>query len=186
MIKTALLGIRVCLILLLANAVLAASPKDMDQVIVYGDDWAFSIKEPRGWYVDIKSGRQDGLNAVILPKGTAYGKADNWINIVVQSKAGEDLSEDLNADMSSYSQRFPGLKFSDYKPKTASYPSLGKVYAHPSGIREYLVYLNPDKNSKVFVLFTLIVPGKEIGNYLSTYEDLTNSFLWFGSVKLQS
>ena len=171
--------------LCLANAVLAASPKDMDQVIVYGDGWAFSIKEPRGWNVDIKSGSQDGLNAVVLPKEAVYGKADNWISAVVLSKADEDLSKDLSADMSSYSQRFPGLKFSDYKPKTANYPSIGKVYAHPSGMREYLVYLNPDKNSKVFVLFTLIVQGKEIGNYLSTYEDLTNSFLCSGAVKLQ-
>ena len=179
------IGIHAFLLTLLAQTVLAAPQKDMDAIIVYGDGWAFAIREPKGWNVDIKSGSQDGLNAVVLPKGAVYGRADNWINAIVITKAGEDLSKDLSADMSSYSKRFPGLKFEDYKPKTANYPSIGKIYVHPSGIREYLVYLNPDKNAKVFVLFTLVTQGKDFRNILSTYEDLTNSFRWLGSIKPQ-
>jgi len=177
--------IQATLVMLLAHTALAVPQKDLDAVIVYGDGWAFAIKEPKGWSVDIKSGSQDGLNAVVLPKGAAYGQADNWINAIVINKTDEDLSKDLRADMSSYSKRFTGLKFEDYKPKISSYSSLGKVYAHPSGIREYLVYLNPEKNAKVFVLFTLVTQGKDFRNFLSTYEELTNSFRWLGSIKTQ-
>jgi hypothetical protein len=179
------IGIHAFLLTLLAHTVLAAPQKDMDSVIVYGDGWAFAIREPKGWSVDIKSGSQDGLNAVVLPTGAVYGQADNWINAMVISKTDEDLSKDLSADISSYSKRFPGLKFEDYKPKTSHYHSIGKVYVHPSAIRGYLVYLNPDKTAKVFVLFTLVTQGKDFRNFLPTYEDLTNSFRWLGALKPQ-
>jgi hypothetical protein len=179
------IGIHAFLLTLLAHMALATPQKDLDSVIVYGDGWAFAIREPKGWYVDIKSGSQDGLNAVVLPNGAAYGRADNWINAIVISKTDEDLSKDLSGDMNSYSKRFPGLKFEDYKPKTSSFSSIGKVYAHPSGIREYLVYLNPDRNAKVFILFTLVTQGKGVSKFLTTYEELTGSFKWLGSIKIQ-
>lgn len=62
--------------------------------IVYGSDYAFSLKAPKGWMLDNESGVEQGVHAVFYPKGSSWEKSV----VVAYARARPKTAEIATAD----------------------------------------------------------------------------------------
>ena len=59
--------------------------------VVSGRDYAFELKAPRGWYLDNRSGRDQGINVVFYPRGYAWDTAPAVCYVRVRTIGGKIL-----------------------------------------------------------------------------------------------
>ena len=83
-----------------------------DSILVYGDGFVFSVKEPNSWHCLCGPAASEyQVNAIFLP-ASAQSKAHHvTIRVRVNQKSDENTLEDLKADMRQYKQRYPKVQF---------------------------------------------------------------------------
>jgi len=123
------------------------TPTDkLDRLIVYGDDFAFSVKQPKHWNADTGDlAREYDVNIVFTP---VHNEEKTNIRVRVNSKIDEDTAKDLNYDMKQYKKNFPNCKFAELSLKHPKYKTFAKLVYEPSTFFEYVAYINPGPNSK--------------------------------------
>jgi len=117
-----------------------------DGLVVYGQDWAFTVAEPTGWHGDTAdSAARYQVNIVFLPDDSQSKRADVTIRVRVNKKADELIAADLEADMNEYRAKFKKIRFADLKVHHPSYPLVSKLFFVPGEFFEYVAYVNPGK-----------------------------------------
>jgi len=132
----------------LALAVLLTTPavsadQKLDSLLVYGEGFVFSVKEPEGWIADTETADEYQANAVLH----AISGPDAPIRIRVNDKTDEHLERDLSADMESYKKQNPKVRFKDLDIQHPKYRVYPKLFYIPKQFYEYVVYLNPGPQS---------------------------------------
>lgn len=112
-------------------------------MIVYGDDWAFAVKEPKGWTGDTRNAVKLNANAIYYRSTETFNTMSTIIMVRVFSKIDENTANDLANDMELYRLRFPKVKFEDLKVSHPTYRIFPKLFYVPDNFYEYVVYLNP-------------------------------------------
>ncbi len=79
----------------------------LDQLLVYGDNFLFSVKEPPGWIGDTKNAQKFGSNVILRESGQPPNSFSGLIRIRVNDKTDENISADLEEDMRSYRVQYP-------------------------------------------------------------------------------
>jgi hypothetical protein len=134
--------------LLFLSAMVWAADQKLDNFIVYGEGFAFSLKEPAGWVGDIRRASEFGANVILYPaKANLNAQAVPIVRVVVSSKADEDTAADLAHDMESYRSEFSEAKFKDIAVSHASYRTFAKLFYVPGKFYEYVTYVNPGADS---------------------------------------
>jgi hypothetical protein len=136
---------------LLATAVQAVEPihsgaagqKKMDHLLVYGDGFAFSVKEPPGWAGDTDAAKKFGTNIVFFPVDAAARAAHVTIRVRVNDKVNEDTAADLAADRDGYKRQFPKVQFGELKVRHSQYATFPEIFFQDGHFYEYVAYLNP-------------------------------------------
>ena len=124
------------------------SKENNDRVLVFGDGFVFSLKEPDGCHcVCGLEASEYGVNAVLIPSSAQSRARHVIIRVRVNSKTDENTLEDLKADMRQYKQRYPKVQFAALDVTHAEYKTYTKLFAFPDDFYDYVAYINPGPGS---------------------------------------
>ena len=114
-----------------------------DQLLVYGDNFMFSVKEPPGWHGDTINAEKVQSNAVLHESGQPTDSTFGLIRISVNDKVDKNTLADLQADMRAYKAQYPTVQFKAIVAKNPNYSCLARVFYVPGKFHEYVAYVNP-------------------------------------------
>ena len=150
----------------------------LDQLLVYGDDFLFGVKEPAGWRGDTENAEKFSANVVLHEAEKSLNSYTGLIRISLNEKTDENIAADIAADMSEYKERYPKVRFADLATNHPSYKSVAKVFYEPGEFYEYVAYINPGPKSK-FLFSVSMNTGKteaserELAAFKSALQSLT-------------
>lgn len=159
---------------------LSAGPtqKKLDELLVYGAGFIFSVKEPFGWAGDTETAAQFDANLLLHETNKPRESTSRLIRIRVNDKVDENTNADMEADMRDYRTQYPKVRFKDLPTKTARYLCLARVFYVPGEFYEYVAYINPGPK-KPILLSVSMNTGKseasaaELAAYESVLQSLT-------------
>jgi hypothetical protein len=161
----------------------AQTKPKLDRLIVYGKDFAFTVKEPDGWRGDTGTlASKYQTNIVFLPDGEASRAQDVTIRVRVNTKTDENTTEDLNYDMQKYEKEFPAAQFSVLDVTHPEYKTFARTVFVPHVFWEYVAYLNPGPRKPL--IFSVAMSKKNLpasDDELKAYKAILNSVQWFTS-----
>jgi hypothetical protein len=118
--------------------------RKLDVLIVYGDGFAFGVKEPAGWHADTADvARKYNSNVVYLPALHGTDGVSALIHVRVNRKQDENTAEDMNSDVEQYKKDYPGCQFKELDISHPEYRTFAKLFFVPTRFYEYVAYLNP-------------------------------------------
>jgi len=125
-----------------AAALAAEKPPRLDNLLIYGDGFVFSAKEPQGWVGDTTNSSAWGCNVLFYPRGQTPQEA-TIIRVRVNPKTDEATLKDLEFDMEGYRREYPEVAFEDLHVPHPRYRSVPKLFYVTDKFYEYVTYLNP-------------------------------------------
>lgn len=122
--------------------------------IVYSDAGAFSIDAPKGWVLDTKSGKPDGLDAVFYPSGGSWRASKAVMYARSVPKKGKTLDQYVVQEIKEFSKQAPGIEARDVKAKDASGKPLRMVFftVPKPEAHETVAYIDSPKMVALLVL----------------------------------
>jgi hypothetical protein len=160
----------------------AQSSQKLNNLIVYGDGFAFGVREPDGWRGDTgKVAAKYQVNVVFLPPEESQNN-DVTIRIRVNSKQDDNTAEDLNYDMQGYKKGFPKAQFSELNLAHAEYKTFARTVFVPGQFYEYVAYLNPGPGKRF--IFSVAMSKKNepaTDGEFKAYEAILKSIVWLTS-----
>ena len=173
------------LILLLASFLLPLSllageashtKKKLDALLVYGEGFVFSVKEPAGWVGDIEGAKNFSANIIFYPAGKLHDPTQAVIRVLIVDKMDENTQEDLSHDMNGYKNQYPGIKFKDISISHPMYRTFPKLFTVPGQFYEYVSYVNPGPNKKQMFSVSMNKQKEEATrNELAIYQQIISS-----------
>jgi len=150
----------------------------LGQLLVYGDGFRFSVKEPAGWSGDTENAVKFNANVVLHEAGRPQNSPTGLIRVSLNEKTDENIAEDMAADMHEYVEQNPKVRFKDLAIKHPSYKSLAKAFYESGEFYEYVAYVNPGPKSKFLFSISMNTgkaeaSEKELTAFKSTLESLT-------------
>ena len=88
---------------------------DADSGMLYGPDYTFLVKAPKGWVLDNESARRQGVDAVFYPVGSSWknSAAVMYVGIGRKQGAKDSLEGVISRDIADFKKASPDLKVSD-------------------------------------------------------------------------
>ncbi|MGH9562761.1 MAG: hypothetical protein ACRD3S_15020, partial [Terracidiphilus sp.] len=147
--------------------------------LVYGEGFAFGVKEPDGWHGDTgQVATRYGVN-VVFQSPNEPPESDVTIRVRVNKKVDENTIEDLNYDMDGYKREFPGVQFGELNVAHAEYKTFAKVVFVQNRFYEYVAYLNPGPGKRFVVSVAMSKKGSPANvSELKAYETVVRSIAW--------
>jgi hypothetical protein len=121
----------------------AVAAEKMDNLIIYGDNFMVSAKEPSGWKGDSTNASAYHVNLVFYRNNESIQNAKTVIRVLIANKTDENTIEDLKYDMESYRKQYPKVQFKDISVKHPEYMTFPKLFYVANSFYEYVTYLNP-------------------------------------------
>jgi len=134
----------------------SASPKqpDLKDMIVYGDGFAFSVREPDGWIGHAPT--DIGVGNASFYRSTENAKtATTIIWVQVMDYDGPDVAGDLTADVDRFKTKYPNSTFEDLTAASPRYKTFGKLYLTAGEDPSYAVYVDPGPATKLYFIVTM-------------------------------
>ncbi len=155
------------------------SKDKLDRLIVYGDGFAFGVKEPDSWRADTEDlARKYHVNVLFAP-AKQRGTSDVTIRVRLNKKVDENTIEDLNYDMEQYKKDYPEAKFNDLSIEHPEYKTFVKLVYMPDQFYEYVAYVNPGPISKFTFSAAMSKRLKPATpEELMAFESVLKSLLW--------
>jgi hypothetical protein len=166
-----------CCILAVALSFSSFGQQKLDQLLVYGDNFLFSVKEPAGWKGDTASAEKFQSNVVLRDATQSAAGVAGLIRVRLNDKTDENISADMEADIRSYRAQYPKVQFKGIVIKNPAYPAVAKVFYVPGQFYEYVTYMNPGPG-KPFIFSvsmntqTSEATAKQLGAYETTLASL--------------
>jgi hypothetical protein len=151
----------------------------MKGLIIHGQNFWFIISEPEDWTVNIEDANAKKLNAYFTINGYTYDNTPGLIYIRVLDKSGFSVEENLKADMDNFTKR-KSVKFNKFDVSDIQYHYAAMEYVIDNKTCDYLCYIDPGKEYKVYLIFVLSVEMKNSGKYIDVFQQLIKSFMWGG------
>jgi hypothetical protein len=120
----------------------------MNDLIVYGDDFIFSVKEPDGWTGDIDNAKQYYSNIIFYKSKEDLDKGGALIQVYNFSKQDEKTNKDLEYDVKGYKDKYKELKQKDLLVTHKEYKCYSKTVYVENDFYQYTVYVNPGTKYK--------------------------------------
>src|SRR5271155_3896418 len=101
-----------CLIAVILSFPSFAQQK-LDQLLVYGDNFLFSVKEPAGWKGDTATAENFQSNVVLHEATQPIESLAGLIRVRLNDKTDENISADMEDDIRTYKAQSPKIRFRD-------------------------------------------------------------------------
>lgn len=162
---------------LLLSASSFSQTKD-SSLMVFGDDYIFSVKEPDGWRGDIEHAAKYGANIIFYKKNTKLESDEPLIQVLAFKKQDEQTNKDLEADIASYKKDYPKAKLQDFQAKHKNYKCFSKLVYVDKSFYQYIVYMNGGQKFKTGLSVAMNISRRpatqaEMKSYLFVIESLT-------------
>lgn len=171
-----ILGLFICI----SEKVSDAEEKKLDRLIVYGKDFAFSVKEPEGWVADTSNAIKLNANIIFYETGETFQTAKVFIFVRVNDKSEEQVEKDLEWDMEQYLKRYPRVQFRDIPISHPSYKTYSKLFYVQDNFYEYVTYINPGQGKPLTLSSAMNVQKIEaLKETFAAYKEVTETLiLW--------
>lgn len=148
----------------------------LDSLLVYGQGFIFSVKEPAGWKGDTVTAAQFSTNIIFYPASQLPEKAQTIIRVLVADKVDENINEDLAHDMNEYRAQYPNIVFKKLAFSHPNYQVFSKLFIVPDNFYEYVTYVNPGSAKKLMFSVTMNKQKKEASELeLDVYQKIIAS-----------
>ena len=127
--------------LCLAQEPKTGNPKD--NLMIYGEGFMFSLKEPSGWTVDVDNAAKYNANVIFYANKNDMDKGGALVQAQAFSKNDENTIEDLKYDIASYKRDYPTLKEQNLEAKHKNYKTFSKLIYVDNKFFQYITYINP-------------------------------------------
>jgi hypothetical protein len=111
-------------------------------LIVYGDGFSFSVREPDFWTGDTGMASKYHCNIVFYPAGEDPEQAA-LVQVALFHKQDEKTQDDLAFDVKSYEERYPDLVKEGLNLAHKDYKVFGTVVSVKDTFHQYIAYINP-------------------------------------------
>lgn len=149
-------------------------------VIVYGQDFSFSLTVPNGWVSECGGGPQLAsiqANAALWKKGETFQKASPFVYLRVNPR-GKGAKDDLEFDISETKKRHPAMKFEEYSVKNSDGETASKLFKLENVKSEYVVYFYP-KESKNSLSITMHLDKRDATKAeMKAFDEIVQSVNW--------
>jgi hypothetical protein len=167
------------IVLLAGAAGWAQTNQKLNNLIVYGDGFAFGVKEPDGWHGDTGKITEKYRVNVVFQSPRELAKNDVTIRVKVSGKVDENTIEDLNYDMEGYKKEFPDVQFGDLNLAHGEYKTFARTAFIPNQFYEYVAYLNPGPGKRFILSVAMSKKGEPANeDELKAYESILKSIAW--------
>jgi hypothetical protein len=157
-------NVKLLLILSLVLAGAAAQAADkLDNLLIYGDNFIVSAKEPDGWRGDSTNASLHHANFVFYRSSETIQNAKTVIRVLIAKKTDENTAEDLKYDMEGYRKNYPDIQFKDIPVKHPEYRTYPKLLYIEDGFHEYVTYLNPGKKYPYLISVSMTIQKTTAG-----------------------
>ncbi len=171
-------AISLLIFIICSNAIASDNKEPLDSLFVYGDGFAFGVREPEGWTGDIQSAKELGVNIVFYRKTETVDNAKALIRITVSRKTDENTKSDLEYDMEGYKERYDNIKFKDIDISHPKYKAYPKLFFVPDTFFEYVVYINPGADAPQLLSASMNKQRKEATEEeLEVFKKIVNSIV---------
>ena len=166
------------LLLGLFVSVIAFSQSKDSSILVFGDGFSFSIKEPKGWTGDIDNAKKYDANIIFYKDKTELKNGGAIVQVLAFTKQDEQTNKDLEADVASYKKEYPKAKLQDFEAKHKNYKTYSKLVFVDKKFYQYIVYINGGTKYKTGFSVAMNISNRpatqeELQSYLSIISSLT-------------
>jgi hypothetical protein len=166
------------LFLVLFFSLLSFSQTNESSLLVYGEGFSFTIKEPKGWIGDIENAKEYGANIIFYKDKTDLKNGGAIVQVLGFTKQDEQTNKDLEADVESYKKEYPKAKLQDFEAKHKDYKTFSKLVYVDKKFYQYIVYINGGKKyingfSVAMNISNRQATQEELQSYLNIISSLT-------------
>ena len=149
----------------------------MDNLIVYGENFSFSIKEPNNWIGDINNASTYYSNIIFYKNKKELENGGALVQVLLFTKQDEKTSKDLEYDISKYKKDYKNLKQKDFSVIHKEYKCYSKLVFVKDEFYQYIAYINPGKKYKNGISVSMNISKREgdkqeLNAYLTIIESL--------------
>lgn len=130
------------LLLVILNTFGQAIDSAMSSLMVYGENFMFTVKEPEGWIGDIEKAKQYHANIIFFKSKEDFEKGGALIQVYNFNKQDERTENDLKYDIESYQKNYPNLEQQDFSVSHKEYRCFSKLVYVENEFYQYIVYIN--------------------------------------------
>jgi len=120
----------------------------MSSLMVYGDNFMFSVKEPDGWTGDIDNAAKYDANIIFYKSKSDVEQGGALVQVYNFKKQDEKTEDDLKYDVKHYEKKYSNLKQQDLVVTHQDYKCYAKLVYVKDQFYQYIVYVNPGAKYK--------------------------------------
>ena len=155
----------------------------MDTLLLNGNDWVFSVKEPSGWIGTTEGAEKLPSNVYFYPDPPNDMEARPLIYIQLTDKLEENMGKVIKEDMRIFKKNHKNTKFKEIAVNHENYNTAAKVFTVYGEFYEYVTFLNPGKEIKYQMAIIMRVYKREANDKeLGAYKAVIASIHWFEGV----
>ena len=176
------ISLLVLMVLVWSPVVLSQKPDDMQGTIIPGRQISFVLKEPSGWVLDTRAGRQEGVEAVLYREGSSWanGVVVMYARVIHKDDTQDTVAKVISNDVADF------MKLSK-ESKVADSPSLQTRDKKSAIVKTFYDAANKNHESVAFideakVVVILALSSRDKAEYekaLPAFQALVNSYLVF-------
>ena len=168
-------------LVLLTLAAPTSAERQADRVIVRGDGFTFSVKEPPAWRADLGHASRFGAHVLFYQTKHALRGGATLIMVRLGTNAANDAAQDLRSDIDDYRKRFGGVAFRDLEVSHPEYRCVAKEFAVESLFHEYLTYVSPGRGRTERFAAALNTEAAASPEELEAYRAIVGSLVLFAA-----
>jgi len=150
----------------------------MDVLMIYGDSYIFSVKEPNGWIGDVKIAEKYYSSILFYQNKKDIKKGGTIIQVYNFKKKDEQTENDLIYDIDSYKKDYQNLIEKDLLVTHKDYKCFSKLIFLKDNFYQYIVYINPGPEYKSGISVSMNIskrPATE--SELSAFNEIISSLV---------
>lgn len=148
-------------------------------LVVFSDDFMFSVKEPKGWTADIENAPKLAAGVIFYRDTETFEKRSLTIAIRISKKVDEDTAKDLEHDMAQFKTLYPDAEFLPLKATRKGYATFAQLFAIKNSSYHYVCYANPGKDAPyLLVVFMEKLKKKADQKELKAFQDIVRTLDW--------
>ena len=124
--------------------------------LLYGDKAGFMLEAPKNWMFDNTSGKTNGLDCVMYPKGGSWEGSPIAIYANISGTGERTLEQFVADDIKTFGKEFKAMKYKAYKKAVANkkLPYIAVDFDGVNNGYERVVYVYAEKHVCMVVLTT--------------------------------
>lgn len=135
-------------------------PAKMNSLLVYGDGFMFSVKEPDGWEGNTEIAKKYSANIIFYMKTDAIKKAGALIQVYSFGKQDEKTENDLAYDIKEYKDKYKNLKSQVLLVSHKEYKCFSATVFVANDFYQYTAYINPGIKFKRGLSVAMNIPKR--------------------------